>query len=212
MRHSALSDPRRLRIVDTLATEDLTVADLADLVGLPGNLLAHHLQVLESAGLIERRISEGDHRRRYVTLRWDQLPPVVQGELPSWPIAFVCTRNSARSQFAAAWWTRQTGVEAASAGSHPAPRVHPVAIEVAFEYDIDLTEATPAGYEALLSRSPELIVSVCDRALESGLPVAARHVHWSVPDPVKAGKTASFRAAFQEIAQRIDRLSASAAA
>ena len=48
-------------------------AELSDLVGMRGNLLAHHLDVLEDAGLIEGRPSEGDHRRRYVSLRWEGL-------------------------------------------------------------------------------------------------------------------------------------------
>ena len=36
---------------------------------IPSNLLAHHLDVLEDAGLIERSRSSGDGRRRYVHLR-----------------------------------------------------------------------------------------------------------------------------------------------
>ena len=34
---------------------------------------AHHFDVLEAAGLIERRVSEGDRRRRYIRLRFEQL-------------------------------------------------------------------------------------------------------------------------------------------
>jgi len=44
---------------------------------------------------------------------------------------FVCTRNSARSQPAASPWNDAAAVPATSAGTHPAPRVHPGAIEVA---------------------------------------------------------------------------------
>ncbi len=204
--HAALGDAQRLRIVDALARGDLTFAELADHVGMKGNLLSHHLDVLGSAGLVDRRISTGDHRRRYLTLRWQSLPPpplplVASGE----SIAFVCTHNSARSQFAATFWEHTTGAAAHSAGSHPAPRVHPLAIRVASEFGVDLSAAAPAGYDHL-DRSPDLIISVCDRARESGLPEAGGHLHWSVPDPVSAGTHGSFRAAFTEIAERVERL------
>ena len=67
--HAALGDPARLTIVDSLFLTDLSPGDLARRLGLPSNLLAHHLRVLESAGIIERRRSEGDGRRSYVRLR-----------------------------------------------------------------------------------------------------------------------------------------------
>ncbi|MEK8110491.1 hypothetical protein NKG94_51535 [Micromonospora sp. M12] len=38
---------------------------------------------------------------------------------------FVCTRNSARSQLAAALWSDRAHTPAASAGTKPADRVHP---------------------------------------------------------------------------------------
>ena len=67
--HAALGDPARLTIVDSLFLTDLSPGDLARRLGLPSNLLAHHLRVLESAGIVERRRSEGDGRRSYVRLR-----------------------------------------------------------------------------------------------------------------------------------------------
>jgi ArsR family transcriptional regulator, arsenate/arsenite/antimonite-responsive transcriptional repressor / arsenate reductase (thioredoxin) len=35
---------------------------------MPSNLLAHHLRVLEEAGLVTRHRSEGDKRRSYLRL------------------------------------------------------------------------------------------------------------------------------------------------
>jgi protein-tyrosine-phosphatase len=204
-RHAALSDARRLLIVDELALSDRTVADLAKLTEMPGNLLAHHLDVLESAGLIGRHPSEGDRRRRYVSLRWDQLPVSVDSVISGPSVAFVCTHNSARSQFAAALWRDATGAQVASAGSDPAPEVHPKAIRVAEEFGVDLSSAVPAGYDTLPSR-PDLVVSVCDRALEAGVPEGRRQLHWSIPDPVPKGDLASFRSAFAEIANRVEHL------
>lgn len=204
-RHAALGDERRLLIVDQLAVGDRTFVELSALVGLPGNLLAHHLDVLDSAGLVVRHVSEGDRRRRYMSLNWDNLPSGASPTLPpDQNVAFVCTHNSARSQFAAALWLRATGFTASSAGSEPADRVHPTAVRVAGEFGVDISEATPSGYDGL--QGPDLIISVCDRAKEAGVPPARQTVHWSVPDPVRVGTVGAFRSAFGDIARRMDHI------
>ena len=203
--HAALGDPRRLLIADSLALGDHTVAELAELSGMRGNLLAHHLDVLESAGLIARRVSEGDRRHKYITLRFNHLPSILHPTAISGDILFVCTHNSARSQFAAALWTERTGERAQSVGSHPSPVVHPKAVEVAAEHGIDISAARPAGYDQL-SGSPSWVVTVCDRAREAGVPAGSHFLHWSVPDPVASGSLRAFRRAFAEIAERVDHL------
>lgn len=204
--HAALGDPRRLLIVDHLASSDLTVADLARIAGIRTNLLAHHLEILEEASIIRRHVSEGDRRRKYVSLNWEALPGPPTGHPGEFrSIAFVCTQNSARSQFAAAVWEQATGQKAQSAGSHPADRVHPLAVKAAAAMDIDLSGARPGGYETL-EDEPDLVVSVCDRAREIGLPPAVSTFHWSVPDPVRAGNLRSFQEAFIEIRSRVRRL------
>jgi len=204
--HAALGDDARLKLVDLLLEGDLSVRELATALGMPGNLLAHHLNVLDDAGVIDRRQSEGDHRRRYVTLQRDALSALrLTSQLTS-SVVFVCNHNSARSQYAAAYWTMRTGWDAESAGAHPAPVVHPLAIRVAKERGLDLRLARPRGYDSL-ARLPELLVSVCDQAREADLPDAARHIHWSIPDPVAAGRVGAFRAAFDEIEHRVVSLS-----
>jgi protein-tyrosine-phosphatase/DNA-binding transcriptional ArsR family regulator len=204
--HAALGDPRRLSIVDQLALSDRTVAELSELVEMRTNLLAHHLDILESASLIERNVSEGDHRRKYVSLCWDSLPstPKVWAE-PAATVAFVCTHNSARSQFAAALWQQITGRPAISAGSQPAKAVHPMAIKAASGMGVDLSRAVPGGYERIVA-PPDLVVSVCDRVRESELPPGRNLIHWSVADPVQGGTLQSFRNSFAAIASRLERL------
>src|SRR5688572_30294807 len=155
--HAALGDRHRLAMVDALVLSDRTFQELMDVAGLPGNLAAHHVGVLETAGLVERRVSDGDHRRRYISLR----PERLEGLVPVMPVAsglilFVCTHNSARSQFAAALWRSRTGGEADSAGTHPAARVDPRAVEVASDWGLDLRRAKPKGYGALTS-APDLV-------------------------------------------------------
>ena len=206
--HAALGDRHRLTIVDALALSDRTFQELAALVALPGNAAAHHLGVLENAGLIERRISEGDRRRRYIRLRHERLTGLVPSPvIAPKVILFVCAHNSARSQFAAALWHARTGLGAESAGTDPAERVHPLAIDAAAAFDLDLAGASPKGCDAL-SVAPDLVVSVCDRAREAGLPFGVPALHWSVPDPVRVGTAAAFRDAFADLAVRLERLAA----
>ncbi|MEX0667489.1 MAG: helix-turn-helix domain-containing protein, partial [Acidimicrobiia bacterium] len=158
--HAALGDPIRLGFVVELELGDRTFQELAAAASVPGNLVAHHLDVLEQAGLIKRRVSEGDRRRRYISLNPVPLSGLLSGRtLGARSVLFVCTHNSARSQYAAAAWRRQTGGAADSAGTHPALRVHPRAIQVAKERGVDLAECQPKGYESLDSAF-DLVVSV----------------------------------------------------
>lgn len=117
---------------------------------------------------------------------------------------FVCTHNSARSQFAAGLWRKTTGQTAESAGSRPADRVHPLAIETAAAYDVDLSRVRPRGYSDV-QHSPEVVVSVCDRALEAQPPFDVPMVHWSIPDPAR-GDRGLFEVAFADIADRVSRV------
>jgi ArsR family transcriptional regulator, arsenate/arsenite/antimonite-responsive transcriptional repressor / arsenate reductase (thioredoxin) len=204
--HAALGDEQRLAIAEALAATDLTVTEIRALTNMPSNLLAHHLDVLEEAGVIERRVSEGDHRRRYVVLTpvagrfIDPVVPAVIGT----PL-FVCTANSARSQFAAALWEQRTGSASLSAGTEPADTVNASAVRVASDFGLDLSAAVPHGYDEVAT-APTMVISVCDRAGESGIPFDVPRFHWSVPDPVASGTDDSFRTAFHDIASRIDRL------
>jgi ArsR family transcriptional regulator, arsenate/arsenite/antimonite-responsive transcriptional repressor / arsenate reductase (thioredoxin) len=204
--HAALGDEGRLRLVDLLSDGDLTVRELGTALGMPGNLLAHHLNVLEEAGVIARRDSDGDRRRRYVTLRREVLDGLIplHGGL-SGSVVFVCSHNSARSQYAAAYWNSVTGGVPVSAGSHPSAQVHPTAIRVALERGIDLSAAVPRGYESI-TFVPDVLISVCDRARQEPLPEARRRLHWSIPDPLPAGKVADFRSVFDEVERRVGHL------
>jgi ArsR family transcriptional regulator, arsenate/arsenite/antimonite-responsive transcriptional repressor / arsenate reductase (thioredoxin) len=205
--HHALGDERRLAIVDALRLSDRTPGELAQLAGVGSNLLAFHLDVLEAVGLIERTPSEGDARRRYVGLHLATLTEL--GPLPAVTaddVLFVCTHNAARSQLAAALWERATGRPARSAGQRPTGAVHPLAVATAQRHGIDLTAARPQGYDAIES-APDLVVSVCDRAREAGLPFSVPALHWSVPDPIEGGHE-EFEAAYEQLATRIELLAA----
>jgi protein-tyrosine-phosphatase/DNA-binding transcriptional ArsR family regulator len=205
--HAALADPHRLAIVDELVVSDRSPSELAESLGLASNLVAHHMGVLQSAGLIERLESHGDRRRRYVRLRaralWELTRPV---RLQTAEVLFVCTGNSARSQLAAALWNQVHVVPAQSGGTRPAARVHPEAVRIARSFDIDLEDARPRAVEPHQLESA-LVVTVCDQAHEA-LTGSARppFVHWSVADPAAVGDRESFRVAAEQISGRVHEL------
>ena len=202
--HAALADPARLQIADTLLAGDASPSELAAMLAMPSNLLAHHLHALERAGVITRRRSEGDRRRTYLRLipgALDQLaaPPARAARR----VLFVCTANSARSHLAAALWRRASTVPAASAGTHPAARIDPGAIAAAQRHRLPLPRLRPRQIGEV-RQVGDLIVTVCDLAHEELAEAAT--VHWSVPDPVPAGDPAGFDAALSELSRRVERL------
>ena len=209
-RHAALGDPVRLAMVDELASSDRSPVELRRQFGLESNLLAHHLDVLEHVGLIERTRSSGDGRRRYVHLLRPALADLAIGIFTYRGSAlFVCTLNSARSQLAAALWAELTGGTAASAGTHPADAVHPQALAAGTRAGVDLSGASPKTLDAV--DVPPLVVTVCDRAHEE----LAEHpgwLHWSVPDPVTVGTEAAFDATVTELTERITSIARASAA
>jgi ArsR family transcriptional regulator, arsenate/arsenite/antimonite-responsive transcriptional repressor / arsenate reductase (thioredoxin) len=202
--HAALADPARLRIADTLLAGDASPSELAAMLAMPSNLVAHHLHVLERAGVITRRRSEGDRRRTYLQLIPGTLDALgVPPAGPAHRVLFVCTANSARSHLAAALWRRASAVPAVSAGTHPAAAIDPGAIAAARRHRLPLPRVRPRPI-ARVRQDGDLVITVCDRAREELGQAAA--VHWSVLDPVPAGDPASFDAALADLGHRVQRL------
>jgi ArsR family transcriptional regulator, arsenate/arsenite/antimonite-responsive transcriptional repressor / arsenate reductase (thioredoxin) len=201
--HRALSDEARLQIIDELALSDRTPQELARIIGSETNLLAHHLGVLTEAGLVRRRVSSGDRRRRYISLETGMVRGLLpELRLPASSVVFVCTHNSARSQFAEALLRSRSKIRVQSAGPNPRSSLHPKAIQVGTELGVDLSGLRPKGYGDV-EGSPDLVISVCDLALEARIPFQARRLHWSIPDPVETGRVEDFRRSFIEIDRRV---------
>ncbi|MFI6742741.1 MarR family transcriptional regulator [Nonomuraea sp. NPDC050451] len=206
--HAALGDPIRLAMIDDLLLGDRSPGELGEAFGLSSNLLAHHLKVLQEAGLIVRARSEADRRRSYVRLVPAALAglvpaPALPATEPTQRVVFVCTHNSARSQLAAALWQRRSRLPATSAGTMPATRVHPRALSAARRHHLHLNPAATAHISDTV-RDGDLVVAVCDNAYEH-LP-ARPPLHWSVPDPVPADTDDAFERAYTDLSGRVDRL------
>jgi protein-tyrosine-phosphatase/DNA-binding HxlR family transcriptional regulator len=204
--HAALGEPARLAIVDMLSLGDASPGEIAHSLDLPSNLVAHHVKVLQDAGLVVRTRSEGDRRRTYLRLEADALTALTPPPLDDvGRVVFVCTHNSARSQLAAALWAGRARTPAASAGTQPAPRVHPRAIKVARRHGLTL-DPTGTAHVADVVHDGDLVIAVCDNAHEYLSDGIRPRLHWSVPDPAPADTDSAFEAAFTDLAGRIDRI------
>jgi protein-tyrosine-phosphatase len=203
--YAALGDPLRLAMVEELVVSDRTPSELRRLLGIESNLAAHHVGVLEAAGLVERSTSDGDGRRRYLRLRTHPAVRVQRPVIRASGVVFVCSRNSARSQLAAALWNRHHPVPATSAGTHPADAVHPRAVQAAAAAGLDLNGAVPSSLDDLDER-PDLVVTVCDLAHEELEQAGLRELHWSTSDPAASGRLPAFHRALRSLETRIDRV------
>jgi len=107
-------------------------------------------------------------------------------------VLFACVGNSCRSQMAEALCRRVLpGVECASAGSRPARKVHPLAVEVMAEAGIDISGARPKGFDDLPDLRWDLLVTMgCE--VECPFLPGARIVGWEIPDPTR-GDLDAFR-------------------
>jgi DNA-binding transcriptional ArsR family regulator len=85
---AALADPTRRAIIERLlAAGELSVGDVAAPFAISTPAISRHLQVLERAGLIERRI---ERQWRFVRVRADALEPVeswITGQKRHWTAA-----------------------------------------------------------------------------------------------------------------------------
>jgi protein-tyrosine-phosphatase len=128
-------------------------------------------------------------------------------------VLFICTENAARSQIAEALLLRkgQGAFQVASAGSRPAARVHPLAIDVLREQGIDWSGRVPKGFDAVSGQAWDMVITLCDRARElcPAFPGEPVYAHWGMPDPCSlpndaAGRRRAFEETVQYLRQRID--------
>jgi arsenate reductase len=128
-------------------------------------------------------------------------------------VLVLCTGNSARSQMAEALFNRLGAgrIVAESAGSQPAPRVNPLAIETLSEHGFEWAGHQPRSMNGLEREPWDFVITVCDKAREAcpyfpGHPVLA---HWGMPDPAEVvgeeqKRRAAFRDAFTLLRRRVE--------
>jgi arsenate reductase len=110
-------------------------------------------------------------------------------------------------------WARSLSrgqVEAQSAGTEP-KGLHPLAVKVMAEANVDISRQASKHLETLLGAPFDYVITVCDKARESCpvWPGALEHIHWSFDDPAAATGTEEdklkvFRRVQGEIKRRVD--------
>ena len=100
-------------------------------------------------------------------------------------VLFACVHNAGRSQMAAAWFNAladPSRAEALSAGTQPAPAVHPTVVAAMREAGLDLSRAKPQLLTDRLAQSARLLITMgCGEACPF-VPGLER-IEWTLPDP-----------------------------
>jgi len=180
---------------------------LASALEVPGNLLAHHLKVLEAAGVVTRTHSQNDRRRTYVHLVAASLEGLLHPSpsIEASRVVFVCTHNSARSVLAEALWRSMSDVPSASAGTQPADRINPRARTAARRARLTVQDAAPRAIDDVVLPD-DVVVSVCDAVNEELGALPNPRIHWSVPDPSRLDTDAAFATAVADLGDRVSHL------
>ncbi|RKR73464.1 arsenate reductase ArsC [Frondihabitans australicus] len=124
-------------------------------------------------------------------------------------VLFVCVHNAGRSQMAAAFLQDRGAhrVDVFSAGSEPADRINPIAVEAMLEEGIDLRAAVPAILTTDAVRAADVVITMgCGDAC----PVfpGKRYEDWELDDP--AGRPLDeVRVIRDEIRRRVEALAES---
>jgi arsenate reductase len=132
-------------------------------------------------------------------------------------VLFLCTGNSARSILAEAYLNAagRGRFTAYSAGSHPAGRVNPFALELMQKNRIDTAGLRSKSWDEFARPGApvfDFVFTVCDNAAGEVCPIWPGHpmsAHWGVQDPAAEQgadelKRKAFLHAFSELSARIN--------
>jgi len=130
-------------------------------------------------------------------------------------VLILCTGNSARSVLGEVLFNvmGKGRFKAYSAGSKPAGKVNPGALELLSQQGYDTSELRSKSWDEFsVSGAPEFdfIFTVCDNAAGETCPIwlgKPTTAHWGIPDPAhvegEEARRAAFRKAYEQLARRI---------
>ncbi|UCH61629.1 MAG: arsenate reductase ArsC [Fidelibacterota bacterium] len=123
-------------------------------------------------------------------------------------VLILCTGNSCRSQMAEGLLRSiDPSITVCSAGTNPAPRVHPKAIQVMAELGLDIGAQTPKSVDQFLSTDFDFVITVCNHARETCPAFTGsvkQRLHAGFEDPFRAtGTEEEILAAFRRVRDEI---------
>jgi arsenate reductase len=121
-------------------------------------------------------------------------------------VLFVCVHNAGRSQMAAAFLTTlsQGAIEVRSAGSQPADKVNPAAVEAMAEVGIDMSAEIPKVLTTAAVQDSDVVITMgCGD--ECPYFPGKRYEDWVLEDPAGKGVD-SVRPIRDEIKTRVEAL------
>jgi len=121
-------------------------------------------------------------------------------------VLFVCVHNAGRSQMAAAFLTTlsQGAIEVRSAGSAPADKVNPAAVEAMAELGIDMSAEIPKVLTTEAVKESDVVITM---GCGDTCPIfpGKRYEDWELEDPAGQG-VAAVRPIRDDIKTRIESL------
>ena len=123
-------------------------------------------------------------------------------------ILILCTGNSCRSQMAQGFLqSLDKNIQVFSAGTHPAEKVNPLAVEAMAEVGIDISRHIPTNVTAYLSDTWDYVITVCGSANET-CPAfvgnVGKRLHIGFEDPSEAiGTTDFIKSEFERVRHEI---------
>jgi len=123
-------------------------------------------------------------------------------------VLILCTGNSCRSQMAEGLLKSiNPALTVYSAGTNPAPQVHPKAVRVMAELGIDISDHSPKSVDQFLDTDLDYLITVCDHARET-CPVfignVKQRLHFGFEDPVRSmGTEEEVLAVFRKVRDEI---------
>ncbi len=126
-------------------------------------------------------------------------------------VLILCTGNSCRSHLAEGILRAAAGelLDVQSAGSKPAGYVHPLAIRVMREIDIDISSHRSKHLSGFVQRPVETVITVCGNADQACpiFPGQVNRYHWGFEDPAHAtGTEEEELAVFRRVRDEIKRV------
>jgi len=121
-------------------------------------------------------------------------------------VLFVCVHNAGRSQMAAGFLAHLSGgaVEVLSAGSLPADRINPVAVEAMLEVGVDIRTESPKVLTTEAVQASDVVITMGCGDVCPVFP-GKRYQDWALDDPAGQG-IESVRPIRDEIRARVERL------